>query len=101
MRHPATQGRPDANQSAIAEHYRALMCFVLDIHIVPLACDLIVSIPTRRGRILQLVEVKIPGGVIKPHQSAFKREWGDFSVATVRCADDVRSHVECVQRRFK
>jgi hypothetical protein len=93
-------GERDENHAAIQRAYEALYCQVRDTHMVGAGFpDLIVSIPTVRGKILQLVEVKSRDGVLSPAQKVFQRDFG--SVTVVRTEAEVFAHVERVREQFK
>lgn len=99
-RMPAAQGLPDQNQADVIRWYEALFCQVRDTHKFGSGWpDLAVTIPTRRGRILDLVEVKMTSAEARPSQVTFQRDFYPFTI--VRTQEDVTAHVERVQGRFK
>ena len=101
-RHPAALGLPDANQNAIVSRYEAHLCLTFDAHKMGGGFpDLVVAIPTQRGRVLQLVEVKTEDGALGPAQLRFARDFGPGLVVVVRNVLEVDAHVEVIQRRFK
>jgi hypothetical protein len=98
MRHPAAQGRTDANQSEIVAAYEELYCRVIDTHKVGQGYpDLTVRVGTRRGPMVQLVEVKTLDGELSKSQQRFKSEWGSC-VVVVQTREEVFAHVEAVRR---
>jgi hypothetical protein len=93
----AAMGRTDANHREVTEAYRSLYCSVLDAHSIGSGCpDLLIGITTKRGRVLQLVEVKTPDGKLSPSQLRFIGEWGSC-VTVVQTREDVFAHVERVR----
>jgi len=89
-------GERDANHAAVAQAYEKLYCQVLDLSAVGRGCpDMLVRIPTRKGSVLQLVEVKTAKGALSDSQLRFSRDFGAFEV--VRTWDDVFNHVERVR----
>jgi hypothetical protein len=96
----AAQGLPDANQAAVIGWYEALYCQCVDTSKMGGGFpDLVVRIPTRLGRILQLVEVKTRDGRLSPAQLRFDRDYGPVTV--VRTREDVEAHVAEIRERFK
>ncbi len=96
----AALGERDENHADIQRAYENLYCRVRDTHAVGSGFpDLLVSIPTARGKILQLVEVKSRVGELSPSQKTFIRDFG--SVTVVRDAAEVFAHVERVRAEFK
>ena len=98
MRNPAAQGNRDANHGEITEAYEELYCKVVDTHGqgggFP---DIVVKIPTKRGPVSALVEIKTLDGTLRPSQLRFIAEWG--SCVTIVCTrDDVFAHVERVRQ---
>lgn len=63
--------------------------------------DMLVRIPTRRGPVLSLVEVKTATGDLSLGQARFLRDWGEGCVAVVRNAGDVDAHLARVREKFK
>lgn len=99
-RHRAVLGERDANHNEIASLYEAHMCLTFDTHAVGLGFgDIVVRIPTRRGSVLQIVEIKTDEGRLSGSQERFVGEWGVACVAQVRTPEDVRNHVRDVQER--
>lgn len=97
---PASQGLADSNQPAIIKAYESMLCQVKDTHKFGNGWpDLAVTIPTRRGRVLDLVEVKTEDGIARKSQVTFQRDFYPFTV--VRNELEVRAHVERVQEKFK
>lgn len=97
MRNPAAQGRADANHADVTCWYEELYCRVHDTHQFGGGFpDLVVKIPTKRGPIASLVEVKTPDGTLRPSQIRFIAEWGSC-VTVVQTREDVLAHVERVR----
>jgi len=59
--------------------------------------DLVVKIPTKRGAILQIVEVKTLDGTLRRNQERFIEEWGTSVVTVVATREDVHNHVDRVR----
>jgi hypothetical protein len=96
----AALGERDANHAEIASCYRDLYCKVHDTSSVGSGFpDLVVSIPTNHGPILQLVEIKTEDGVTSASQERFQRDFGPVTI--VRSRDDVIAHYRAVVRRFR
>lgn len=97
VRNPAALGRTDANHAAIVATYEALYCRVLDTHKVGGgAGDIVVKITTKRGPVMNWVEIKTSDGRLSKSQERFAAEWGSC-VAVVQTRDDVFAHVERVR----
>jgi hypothetical protein len=97
VRHPAAQGRPDANHNQIADAYRSLYCSVFDSHACGLGFpDLVVGI----GGVTVLVEIKSEDGELRASQNLFIRSWRGSKVEVVRTTEDVIAHVQRVRSRF-
>ena len=100
MRNPAAQGATDANHSDVTKWYEDLYCRVQDTHKVGGGFgDLVVRIPTRRGGVVSIVEVKTTDGTLRPSQERFLAEWGASVVEVVCTREDVFAHVQRVQGR--
>lgn len=98
MRNPAAQGRTDANQSDIIEAYEELYCLVHDTHALGGGFpDLVVRITTKRGHVMNGVEVKTADGLLRRSQETFIRTWGTGIIEVVRTREDVFAHVERVR----
>lgn len=93
----AAMGNRDANHSDVTGWYEALYCRVQDTHMVGGGFgDLVVRIPTKRGAVVAIVEVKTPDGTLRTNQQRFVAEWG--AVVEVVCTrEDVFAHVERVR----
>jgi hypothetical protein len=97
MRNPAAQGRPDANHADVTSWYESLYCRVIDTHAVGGGFgDIVVRIPTKRGGVVAIVEVKTADGTLRKSQERFISEWGSC-VEVVQTRDDVFAHVERVR----
>lgn len=93
----AAMGNRDANHTDVTSWYRELYCLVQDTHAVGGGFgDLVVRIPTKRGAVIAVVEVKTADGTLRPSQERFIREWGSC-VAIVQTREDVHAHVERVR----
>lgn len=93
----AAMGNRDANHSDVTRWYEELYCLVQDTHAVGGGFgDLVVRIPTKRGAVIAVVEVKTADGTLRPSQERFIREWGSC-VAIVQTREDVFAHVELVR----
>jgi len=80
--------------------YEQNMCLVADTHMVGFGFgDIVVRIPTRRGSVLQIVEIKTDEGRLEKSQERFVGEWGVACVACVRTPEDVAHHVRTIQER--
>lgn len=100
MRNPAAQGNTDANHSDVTGWYEALYCRVFDTHKLGGGFgDLVVKIPTKRGAVLSIVEVKTADGKLRSNQERFLAEWGASVVEVVCTREDVFAHVQRVQGR--
>ena|ERR1700733_12210194 len=98
MRNPAAQGRADANQPDIIAAYESLYCKVQDTHKVGFGFpDIVVKVPTKRGPVAALVEIKTIDGTLSEKQKRFIEEWGSC-VEVVQTREDVFAHVERVRR---
>jgi len=96
----AALGERDENHGAIQKLYEELYCLVRDMHAVGSGFpDLLVAIPTARGKILQLVEIKSRIGRLSPSQQTFIRDFGGVTI--VRDKADVFAHVERIRETFK
>lgn len=94
----AALGARDANHGDVTAWYESLYCTVLDCHMVGGGMgDIFVRIPTKRGAVLQIVEVKTADGTLRPSQERFLRDWGAAVVAVVQTRADVFAHVERVR----
>lgn len=97
MRNPAAQGNRDANHGDVTQWYEDLYCRVVDTHKVGGGFgDLVVRIPTRKGGVVAVVEVKTSDGPLRASQERFIAEWGAV-VEVVRSREDVFAHVERVR----
>jgi hypothetical protein len=97
MRNPASLGRTDANHVDIVAAYEALYCKVYDTHQVGGGFgDIVVVIPTKRGKVMKAVEIKTIGGTLRPSQLRFLGEVGD-AATVVQTREDVFAHVERVR----
>jgi len=96
----AALGERDANHAEIAQVYRELYCKVHDTSTLGGGFpDLVVSIPTAQGPILQLVEVKTEEGALSASQERFQQDFGPVTI--VRDRDDAIAHFRAVVRRFR
>ncbi len=96
----AAMGERDRNHVDIEGWYQELYCQVIDTHALGAGFpDMLVRIPTGRGGILALVEVKTLDGVLSPSQKRFQRDFG--AVEVVRTREDVQHHVDRVREQFK
>lgn len=96
----AALGERDENHAAIEAEYRAHYCQVHDCHALGGGFpDLLVRIPTARGGILALVEVKSRDGGLSPSQVRFARDFG--AVTVVRSEEEARAHIARVQEGAK
>lgn len=97
----AAMGNRDANHGDVTRWYEELYCRVQDTHAVGGGFgDLVVKIPTKRGPVLAIVEVKTADGTsrgLRPNQERFLAEWGTGVVAVVQTREDVFAHVERVR----
>lgn len=90
----------DANHELIVRAYEELFCTVVDTSSQGRGFpDLLVIVPTRAGRIIDLVEVKTEDGIARPNQVVFQRDVYAFTI--VRTSLEVQAHVERVQGRFR
>jgi hypothetical protein len=93
----AAMGNRDANHGDVTLWYEELYCRVHDTHAVGGGFpDLVVRIPTRRGAVVALVEVKTVDGTLRASQERFVSEWG-ACVEVVQTREDVFAHVERVR----
>lgn len=91
-------GNRDANHADVTRWYEELYCRVQDTHMVGGGFgDLVVRIPTRRGGVVAIVEVKTTDGTLRPNQERFIAEWGAV-VEVVQTREDVFAHVERVRK---
>lgn len=91
-------GKPDANHADVIGWYEELYCRVQDTHMVGSGFgDLVVRIPTKRGAVVSIVEVKTSDGVLRPNQERFLAEWGPGVVEVVCTRADVHNHVDRVR----
>lgn len=98
MRNPAAKGLLDANHADVVGWYEELYCRVHDTHKVGGGFpDIVVKIPTKRGPIPALVEIKTLDGTLTPSQIRFITEWGSC-VTIVSTREDVFAHVERVRQ---
>lgn len=89
--------KADLNHGDVTKWYEELFCRVVDTHKVGGgAGDLVVKIPTKRGPVMNWVEVKTMDGKLRPNQQRFIAEWGSL-VAVVQTREDVFAHVERVR----
>jgi hypothetical protein len=88
--------RADANHQEVAGWYEALYCLVKDVHKLPGFGDLAVRITTKRGFVINIVEIKTGDGKLTSAQATFARDWGSV-VVMVQTRDDVFAHVERVR----
>lgn len=94
----AAMGNRDANHGEVTKWYEELYCKVQDTHAVGGGFpDLVVRIPTRRGGVIAIVEVKTIDGTLSKSQERFIREWG-ACVTIVQTREDVFAHVEFVRQ---
>jgi hypothetical protein len=97
----AAMGNRDANHGQVTGWYESLYCKVHDTHAVGGGFgDLVVKIPTKRGPVLAVVEVKTSDGTLRPNQERFIRDWGSC-VEVVQTREDVFAHVERVRANAK
>lgn len=90
-------GKCDANHADVTRWYEELYCRVQDTHGVGGGFgDLVVKIPTRRGGVVAIVEVKTADGTLRPNQERFIAEWGAV-VQVVQTREDVFAHVERIR----
>lgn len=93
-------GSKDDSQDAIVAAYEKLYCNVHDMSAVGGGFpDLLISVSTGRGKVLQLVEVKSTVGKLSPSQVRFQRDFGTATV--VRSEADVWAHIERVREANK
>jgi hypothetical protein len=93
----AALGNRDANHADVTRWYEELYCLVYDTHAVGGGFpDLVVIVPTKRGKVPTLVEVKTADGTLRPSQERFLREAG-ACVAIVMTKQDVFDHVARVR----
>lgn len=93
----AAMGNRDANHSEVTRWYEELYCRVIDTHAVGGgAGDIIVRITTKRGPVMNWVEIKTADGTLRPNQERFLAEWGSCA-AVVQTREDVFAHVERVR----
>lgn len=93
----AAMGNRDANHGEITQVYESLYCKVVDTHGLGFGFpDIVVKIPTKRGPVAALVEIKTVDGTLSKSQERFVAEWGS-AVAVVHTRDDVFAHVERVR----
>jgi hypothetical protein len=96
-RHRAELGACDANHSDVVGWYEELYCRVQDTHRVGGGFpDIVVKVPTKRGPIAALVEIKTLDGTLSRSQVRFIEEWGSC-VTVVSTREDVFAHVERVR----
>jgi VRR-NUC domain len=94
----AALGERDANHAEITARYEEHFCQVLDLSTVGGGCpDTLVRITTRQGHVLQLVEIKVPGGSLSPSQELFRQEWGMRNCTVVRTVEEVDLHIASVK----
>lgn len=98
MRNPAAQGATDSNHGDVTRWYEELYCRVQDTHKVGGGFpDIVVKIPTKRGPVAALVEIKTLDGTLSKSQIRFIGEWGSC-VTIVSTREDVFAHVERVRQ---
>lgn len=89
--------KADANHRDIVAAYEALYCKVYDTHKVGGGFgDIVVVIPTKRGKVMNGVEIKTADGVISAKQQRHADECGSC-VTVVQTREDVFAHVERVR----
>lgn len=88
--------KADANHAEVAGWYEALYCLVKDVHKLPGFVDLVVRITTKRGFVVNLVEIKTTDGELTRGQATLARDWGSV-VVMVQTREDVFAHVERVR----
>jgi hypothetical protein len=94
----AAMGARDGNHGDVTRWYEELYCRVQDTHAVGGGFpDLVVRIPTKRGGVVAIVEVKMPDGTLSKSQERFIAEWG-ACVTIVQTREDVFAHVEQVRK---
>lgn len=101
-------GERDSSHAVIVARYEAHLCLAHDTSTLGRSFpDVMVRIPTRRGGVLQLVEVKSPGdevvrrGELTEAQKLFASQWGPGCVVCVWDEGDVDAHVYRVKERFR
>jgi VRR-NUC domain len=93
----AAMGARDANHGDVTSWYESLYCTVVDSHSLGFGFpDIIVKVPTKRGPVAALVEIKTVDGTLSKSQLRFIAEWGSC-VAVVQTREDVFAHVERVR----
>jgi hypothetical protein len=94
----AAMGARDANHADITKAYTDLYCLVWDCSKLGGGYpDLTVRISTKRGHVINLVEVKTTDGRLRPSQERFLRDWGCASIVIVQTEADVFDHVARVR----
>jgi hypothetical protein len=89
--------KQDANHAELVAAYEALYCKVQDTHKVGLGFpDIVVKISTKRGPVMNAVEIKTADGVLSAKQKRVLADWGSC-VAVVQTREDVFAHVERVR----
>jgi hypothetical protein len=96
MRHPAAQGRPDANHGDVVSSYEQLFCSVVDLHAVGFGCpDLMIGC----SGLTELAEVKTEEGDLLPSQITFQKSWRGSKVVIIRTQEDVIAHVTRMRQK--
>lgn len=94
----AAMGNRDANHGEVTKWYESLYCTVVDTHSLGFGFpDICVKIPTKRGPVAALVEIKTVDGTLSKSQARFIAEWGS-ATEVVHTREDVFAHVERVRR---
>jgi hypothetical protein len=94
----AAMGNRDANHADVTQWYEELYCRVIDTHMVGGGYgDITVMIPTKRGAVVQVVEIKTADGTLRPSQQRFLAEWGPAAVAVICTREDVFNHCDRVR----
>ena len=91
----------DRNHDAIASHFRALGCSVIETHNAGIAGfpDLVVGLSSARGRMNKLVEIKNPEtrygkAGLNDNQTAFNRDWRGERMYQVSSTDEATAVVQ-------
>src|SRR5258708_6533603 len=88
--------KADSNHAEIVAAYEELYCKVKDTHKLSGFGDIVVKISTKRGPVMNAVEIKTLDGTLSKAQRLFAEEWGSC-VAVVQTREDVFAHVERVR----
>jgi hypothetical protein len=92
------EGPRDANQTAIADRYRAFGCSVEDLGAVGGGIpDLLIGC----AGVTDVVEVKMPGEDLRPSQHTFNDRWRGARPWKIESPDDVEAHVADMRRRAR